>query len=141
MKVIVDTVVWSLALRRSHPVEQVRRRLTSLIENQLVVLLGPIRQEVLSGYSQPAQFARLREKLSYFQNEPIVDEDYLRAAAFHNKCRRHGIQGSHTDFLICACAVRLGASIFTEDHDFLQFGAILPIALYPPRETQPSESL
>ena len=140
MKVIVDTVVWSLALRRSHPEEEVRRQLTSLIEDQLVVLLGPIRQELLSGYSQPAQFERLRDKLSYFENEPIADEDYLRAAEFHNQCRRRGIQGSHTDFLICACAFRLGASIYTKDHDFLQFFSILPISMYPTREDQPSES-
>lgn len=131
MKVIVDTTVWSLALRRSRPDREVHRRLKTLIENQLVVMLGPIRQEVLSGYSQPARFRRLRDKLRYFSNEPIVDTDYVRAAELHNACRKKGIQGSHTDFLICACAVRLEASIYTTDRDFERFRAVLPIALYP----------
>ena len=94
------------------------------------MVLGPIRQEVLSGYSQPARFARLRDKLSFFPNEPILDQDYVRAAEFHNRCRKQGIQGSHTDFLICACAVRLGASIYTKDQDFLKFRKILPIMLF-----------
>lgn len=139
MRVIVDTVVWSLALRRTQPDGEVRRHLKTLIENQRVVLLGPIRQEVLSGYSQPARFQRLRDKLGYFPNEPIFDEDYVQAAEFHNNCRIQGIQGSHTDFLICACAFRLGASIYTRDQDFQHFRAALPITLYPAAEDQKSD--
>ena len=130
MKVIVDTVIWSLALRRSQPAETVRLTLTSLIEDQRVRLLGPIRQEVLSGYSDQGAFERLRAKLSYFENETILDEDYLLAAEFHNTCRCRGVQGSHIDFLICACAARLGALVYTKDRDFSNFCGILPISLY-----------
>lgn len=130
VKVIVDTSVWSLALRRSVPQEEVRRQLAGLIDDQRVILLGPIRQELLSGYSEKEKFELLREKLSYFENEPVQDEDYIRAAEFHNTCRLNGIQGSHTDFLICACAVRLEASIYTKDNDFERFRRVLPITLY-----------
>lgn len=130
MKVIVDTVVWLLALRLSKPNQEVREQLTSLIEDQRVVLLGPIRQEVLSGYSRKNQFERLRDKLDYFENEPIVVEDYVRAAEFHNLCRKQGIHGVHTDFLICSCADRPEASIYTKDDDFERFRKILPISLY-----------
>jgi hypothetical protein len=42
--------------------------------------------------------------LSHFENEPILDDDYVQAAQFHNIFRRAGIQGSHPDFLICSCA-------------------------------------
>ena len=130
MKVIVDTVIWSLALRRSQPVEDVSRRLAWLIENQQVALLGPIRQEVLSGYSQRSQFVRLRDRLAQFENEPIEDDDYTLAAEYHNTCRQQGVQGSHTDFLICACASRMKAPIYTRDDDFAVFSAHLPISLY-----------
>lgn len=130
MKVIVDTVVWSLALRRSNPDDTIHKELVSLIEDQRILLLGPIRQEVLSGYSDKKQFSRLKEKLSYFENEMILDEDYILAAEFHNKCRVQGIQGSHTDFLICSCAFRLGAQIYTKDNDFSFFKGVLPISLY-----------
>ncbi len=130
MKVIVDTAVWSLAIRRSQPNEEARRELISLIEDQRVILLGPIRQEILSGYSDRRKFDRLREKLSYFENEPVLDQDYIVAAEFHNACRRQGIQGSHTDFLICSCATRLGALIYTMDGDFDSFCKALPISLY-----------
>lgn len=111
MKVVVDTVVWSLALRRSEPHPEVWRILADLIEDQRVVLLGPVRQEVLSGYSDRRRFNRLRKHLDAFENEPILDEDYVLAAEYHNLCRKKGIQGAHTDFLICSCAVRLDAGI------------------------------
>ncbi len=133
MRVIVDTVVWSLALRRSNPNDDVRRELTSLIEDQRVVLLGPIRQEILSGYSEEDRLERLRSRLSYFDNESILDEDYVRAAHYHNSCRRQGIQGSHIDFLICSCAFRLQAPIYTRDKDFRHYSGVLPISLYEER--------
>ncbi len=130
MKVVVDTVIWSLALRRSGPHPDVQHALTDLIEDQRVILLGPVRQEVLSGYSDRRQFDRLRERLSAFENEPIVDEDYVRAAEYHNLCRKQGIQGAHTDFLICSCSVRLKSAIYTRDRDFELYADVLPITLY-----------
>ncbi len=130
MRVIVDTVIWSLALRRVNPDQMVQCELTSLIEDHRLILLGPIRQELLSGYTEENKFELLRAKLSHFEDEPILDEDYVRAAQFHNICRRAGIQGSHTDFLICSCAHRLKASIYTTDKDFKNYLRVLPIVLY-----------
>jgi len=130
VKVVVDTAIWSLALRRSNPDASVCRELTSLIDDQRVILLGPIRQEILSDYSHERQFECLRKRLSYFPNEPILDEDYVVAAQYHNLCRRNGIQGSHTDFLICSCAFRLHATIYTRDRDFQHYRRVLPLSLY-----------
>ena len=130
MKVVVDTVIWSLALRRTEPDDLVCQELTRLIEEQRVLLLGPVRQEILSGYSDESKFELLRSHLSCFADEPILAEDYIRAARYHNLCRRKGIQGSHTDFLICSCASRLQAAIYTRDQDFQQYSKVLPILLY-----------
>lgn len=133
MKVIVDTVIWSLALRRNAPQDDVGQELMSLIADQRVVMLGPIRQEILSGYSDEKQFERLRSRLGYFESEPILDEDYVRAAQYHNQCRHRGIQGSHIDFLICACAFRLQAAIYTRDQDFRHYRDALPVILHQER--------
>ena len=62
-----------------------------------------------------------------------MDEDYVRAAQYHNCCRRRGIQGSHTDFLICACAFRLRAVIYTRDLDFQHYCGVLPVSLHEER--------
>lgn len=53
MNVLVDTPVWSLALRRRKPLPPADRRVVDefheLIAEQRVGIIGPIRQEVLSG--------------------------------------------------------------------------------------------
>ena len=74
MKVIVDTSVWSLALRRSAKAANVETdELKKLIQNQSVVMLGSIRQELLSGIRELAQYEHLRERLSAFPNQILND--------------------------------------------------------------------
>jgi predicted nucleic acid-binding protein len=132
MGVIVDTAIWSLALRRNTPEinAAIVARLRSLINGQQVIMLGAIRQEVLSGLRTPEQFDRLRNILRAFPNLDLVTEDDELAAEFFNTCRRQGIQGSNTDFLICAAAHRRNHTIFTTDNDFQNFQAHLPIVLF-----------
>ncbi|MBT4837367.1 MAG: PIN domain-containing protein [Methylococcales bacterium] len=128
---LVDTCIWSLALRGKQPREKIiSQKLTKLICNEKVKIIGPIRQEVLSGYSDPKQCNKLKNKLSFFPNETIIDEDYTVAAEFYNLCRKKGIQGSHIDFIICSVAHRLQISIFTCDKDFNYYSEILPITLH-----------
>ena len=129
--VLVDTCVWSLALRSKAPGEtSLTERLIRLIDENQVKIIGPIRQEVLSGYSTKNSYDKLRQKLKYFPNEPIVDVDYECAAEYANFCRSKGIQGSHTDYLICAVAARLTFNIFTTDNDFTHYAKHLPITLF-----------
>ena len=132
MKVLVDTCIWSHALRaKKTEFEALVKQLEALITDQNVAMIGAIRQEVLSGYSNPKNFETLKTKLSYFENTPVLDEDYISAAKFYNECRKNGVQGSHIDLLICAVAVRLDIPIFTSDKDFGFYQQHLPIKLYP----------
>ena len=75
-------------------------------------------------------FALLREHLHAFSDEPLESADFERAAEHFNTCRRRGVQGSNTDFLICAAAERRELPILTTDADFTRFAAVLPIALH-----------
>jgi predicted nucleic acid-binding protein len=128
VKVLVDTPIWSYAFRSRKEAHQSEvRQLESLIRDQRVLIIGPIRQEILSGYSDLKKFETLREKLSYFENSSIQDSDYESAAEMCNRCRIKGIQGSHIDFLICAVAKRLDVPIFTTDRDFFQYGKVISI--------------
>jgi len=129
--VLVDTCIWSLALRGKSPRDiSVSEELTRLIYSEKARIIGPIRQEVLSGYSDIKQYNKLKDKLMYFPNELILDDDYLSAARFSNLCRQKGVKGSHIDFLICAVADRLKMRIFTCDKDFEYFSQAIPITLY-----------
>jgi predicted nucleic acid-binding protein len=130
VKVLVDTAVWSLALRRrtSHDPPSVQE-LRSLVDQGRVAMIGPIRQELLSGIRASDVFARLRKHLGAFPDEPLVTADYERAAEHFNTCRAAGVQGSNTDFLICAAAERRQFPILTTDRDFERYAELLPITL------------
>ena len=129
MKVLVDTSVWSLALRRKTS-DAVSKKLIELILTSQVVLIGPVRQELLSGLSNEEVFHNLKSRLEPFDDLPVTTSDYETAAQFFNICRSRGVQGSHIDFLICAVAANNNLHIFTTDQDFERFAMYLPIRLF-----------
>ena len=131
MKVLVDTSVWSLALRRrAGAVHPAASELRSLVDEGRVAIIGPIRQELLSGIREAAAYERLRDHLRAFEDERLETADFEQAAGHFNSCRARGIQGSNTDFLICAVSERRGFPILTTDADFVEFATVLPITLH-----------
>ena len=137
MSVLVDTTIWSLALRRrTHDLNRRERLLVEewaeLVKAGQVLLIGPIRQEILSGIRRESDFLAVRTRLSAFGCIEIVPEDYDQAAAFFNTCRGRGVSGTPIDLLICAVASRVDAAIFTADDDFARYADILPIRLHKP---------
>lgn len=130
----MDTSVWSEALRRARRSASERvRELHSLILEHRVDIIGPVRQEVLSGIRHEAQFEALKRHLAAFPDIPLETEDFVEAAKFFNACRAKGVQGSNTDFLICAVAARRQISVFTADRDFKRFALHLPVVLHEAR--------
>ncbi|VAW37137.1 UDP-N-acetylglucosamine 2-epimerase [hydrothermal vent metagenome] len=129
--VLVDTSVWSLALRRQQPQNVgAVAELQYLIQTEQVQIIGPIRQELLSGIREQAQFEALQNHLRTFPDLPLSTTDYEQAADFFNLARSRGIQGSNTDFLICAVAAEYDMPILTTDKDFEFFQTHLPIKLH-----------
>lgn len=133
MKIIVDTCVWSLALRRGKKSSNgTVSELKNLIMDFRVQMIGPIRQEILSGIKDDSQFQHLKDHLKGFTDLQLVEDDYILAAQYYNLCRAKGVQGSNTDFLICAVASNHNLGIFTTDQDFQHFSDHLPINLHTP---------
>ena len=140
MRVLVDTSVWSEALRRAKRVDtDVVREFRNLITEHRVDIIGPIRQEVLSGLREDAQFERLEKHLAAFPDLPLEEDYYVTAAKLFNTCRGKGVQGSNTDFLICAVALRRQLAVYTTDKDFPLFAKHLPIVLHEKREFEPDK--
>lgn len=133
--VLVDTSVWSLALRRKQKDLSVEERvltegLRELIREGRAQLVGPVRQELLSGVREESGFRRLRDYLRAFDNPQLAVEDYEEAARMSNACRSGGVAGSPVDFLICAVAHLRNWQIFTTDRDFARYRKILPLNLF-----------
>src|SRR5277367_4849829 len=109
MMVLVDTPVWSLALRRKQgdlsPGEQgLRTALQELVQDGRAQVVGPVRQELLSGIRAEESFRKVRDALRAFDEPQLRVQDYEEAARINNLCRSSGIAGSAIDFLICAVA-------------------------------------
>jgi predicted nucleic acid-binding protein len=128
VNVLVDTSVWSLVLRRRNPDHgPVERELSELIREGRVVMIGAVRQELLSGVRTEAQLRKLRDKLRAFGDLQLDAIDYETAASCANRCRARGAQGGAIDFLLCGVSVRRSLALFSTDKDFDRFATILAL--------------
>ncbi|MGD0412855.1 MAG: PIN domain-containing protein [Verrucomicrobiota bacterium] len=135
VKVIVDTCVWTRFLRvHRQGADPYCAEVAKLVRADSIQLIGPIRQELLSGAQPQERFSQLKEYLRFYPNLVTDEEDDENAAAFYNVCRSKGVQGTSTDLLICAVAVRYRMRILTTDTDFVGFAKYLPIVLHEVRE-------
>jgi len=138
MNALVDTSVWSLALRRkprnlTAPEHLIVGELADLTREGRVRIIGLIRLELLTGIKTPGQHEKLRVALRAFPDEAIETSDYEAAAKVSNECRSRGIAASIVDALICQIALSRQWSIFTTDPDFRAYAKALPIKLHAPR--------
>lgn len=138
MNVLVDTSIWSLALRLKsqdlNPAETAAvSELTNLIKEGRARIIGLVRQELLSGIKAASQYEKLRTVLRSFPDEPISTAHYEAAAKASNDCRTRGVAVSVSDILICAIALARDWSIFATDPDFQSYARILPLKLHTAR--------
>ena len=121
MKLLVDTSVWSVALRRKDPAslnpeeQKLKAELTQAIQDGRVVMIGLIRQELLSGIKEQAQFEKVKSALAPFLDEQIDTADHDYAAWLYNECRSQGFEVGPVDMLICAVAVRRNWQVLSSD--------------------------
>jgi predicted nucleic acid-binding protein len=131
--ILIDATVWSKVYRRKDIAfedQHVVNAFYAITDIKGEVLIGSIRQEVLSGMQNYEKFSTLRKILDGFNNYEAQIEDHDLAAEYSNICQDNGIQGSPTDFLLCAIASRYNMEIFTEDKDFFNYKKYLPIKLF-----------
>ena len=132
MMALVDTPVWSLALRRKrgalNPQEQrLTAALAELVREGRAQMVGAVRQELLSGIREEERFRKLRDYLRAFEDPQLEVEDFEEAARMNNQCRTKGVAGSAIDFLICAVAERRGWQVFTTDRDFERYAKVVGV--------------
>jgi predicted nucleic acid-binding protein len=119
VKILADSCAWSLFMRRrkgtvmSGDEQLLLASLIEAIKDGRVAIIGPIRQEVLSGIKDLAQFEKLRFALEAFPDEPLTTLHYEEAARLYNFCRSRGLECGSTDILICAVGVRMQWTILT----------------------------
>ena len=130
MKILVDTCIWSLVLRRKQPDERIRNELGKLVLGHRIAMIGPIRQEILTGIPSKSQFQALQSQLRAFEDVVLSRHHFEMAAELSNNCMGKGVQGPHTDFIICAVAKSEKMAIYTIDQDFAKYSKIIGLSLY-----------
>ena len=138
MNVLIDTSVWSLALRRKNESLSTNERflvaeLSELIREGRARMIGLVRQELLSGIKATEQYEKLRLHLRSFPDEIVDTSDYEEAAKASNRCRAKGVVVSIVDTLLCAVANKRLWTIFTTDPDFSNYAKVLPLRIHAPR--------
>ena len=131
MRVLVDTSVWSLALRRKGPADHPAVvRLASLLRaNEDLFLTGLILQEVLQAFRSEASFRAMAKHMEPFPLLDLKRPDYAYAAALHRRCAAKGVSASTADCQIAAAAVRHECALLTADRDFERIARLSDLAL------------
>ena len=120
IKLLIDTSVWSEALRRKEKsINSSETLVRRIIENNdEIIIVGIILQEILSGITNEKLFLEILNILNDFSYVEITKEDYIHAAELRNKCKQRGITAGSFDFLIASVAIRNKLMLVTYDNDF-----------------------
>lgn len=133
-QVLIDTNIWSTFFRRNKAEDQkLRANLEMLMQENRISMIGPIRQEILTGIKDHSKYLILKEYLQAFEDETITTEAYEYAAKIANDCMKNGIAISSIDAIIVAVIALHGFEIYTNDHDFIRYRTIVQFTQYQER--------
>ena len=130
MRVLVDTSVWSRALRASTPSgDGATKRLAALLGKADVVLTGLVLQEVLQGFRSPTAFRKVAAHLAAFPLLQLDRAHYVAAAKLRHTCAAAGVTATTADCQIAAAALEHRCALFTLDDDFAAIARCAPLRL------------
>jgi len=129
MTLLVDTSVWSLALRRDQvsAVPQVRALRDALEGEEIVVSTGLVLQELLQGFAGPRARKDIIERFAALPLLGPDRQDHIDAAELRNRCRRAGIQVGTIDALLAQLCIRHDLTLLTTDNDFVRAASHCPL--------------
>lgn len=133
-QVLVDTNIWSTFFRRNKSEDQkLRSNLEMLMQENRISMIGPVRQEILTGIKDYSKFLLLKEYLQAFEDEPVTTEAFEYGAKIANECMKSGIAISSVDAIIVSMIILHGFEIYTNDHDFTRYKNIVHFVKYQER--------
>jgi predicted nucleic acid-binding protein len=135
VSLLVDTSVWSLAMRRDSGSEllQVRQLRDALDGSDSVVTTGFVLQELLQGFNGAKAAASIVER---FQSLPLLQpdrRDHVAAAEIRSECRRNGVPLGTIDALLIQLCGRYDLTLLTTDQDFTFAARFVPFKLCAPQ--------
>lgn len=135
MTLLVDTSVWSLALRRDVEATEpeVQELKEALFGSDVVVTTGLVLQELLQGFSGAKAQAQIIERFAALPLLQPDRDDHIGAAALRNACRKAGVQMGTIDALLAQLAIRHDLTLLTTDKDFTHAARHCALRVWPAR--------
>lgn len=138
MTLLVDTSVWSLALRRDVEVSapEVHRLKEALLGEDVVVTTGLVLQELLQGFSGAKARAQIIE---HFSALPLIQpdrDDHIGAADLRSTCRKVGIQAGTIDALLAQLCIRHDLTMLSTDGDFKHIAKHCALRVWAPKSSK-----
>jgi len=132
LKVLVDTSVWSLALRRDRPNgnPSVDFLADALQREGSIFSTGLILQELLQGFSDPKARTQIIDRFAPLPLIVAQREDHIAAADLRNECRRRGLQIGTIDALLAQLCIRHDLTMLSTDRDFEHLARVAPLRLW-----------
>lgn len=132
MRFLVDTSVWSLALRRDRSGSDpaVERVEIALRSGEFVAVTGVIVQELLQGFHGPKDSKSIIERFDALELLAPTRDDHIAAASIRNTCRRKGIQIGMIDALLAQLAIGRELTLLTTDNDFAHVAELHPLSVW-----------
>ena len=132
MTMLVDTSVWSLALRRD--VEIGTKEVVALREaiegSDAVVTTGLVLQELLQGFNGPNDRQAIIDRFGTLSLIQPDRQDHVAAAEVRNVCRRSGVQIGTIDALLIQLCGRHDLTLLSADKDFSNAAVFVPFKLW-----------
>ena len=131
---LVDTSVWSLALRRdaSASEPEVHALKAALLGADVVVTTGLVLQELLQGFAGPTARTQIIERFAALPLLQPDRQDHIAAAELRNTCRRAGVQLGTIDALLAQLCIRNELTLLSTDKDFTLAARHCPLRVWAP---------
>lgn len=132
---LVHASVWELVLRRDPASRSLEEQIivsawSKLVSTGSAVMIGTIRQEVLSGVSDEKRFLLLKAHIDSMHHIETSKEEHYLAAELFNRCASSGIRVAAADILVCAAARTHRLPLFTLDQEFERIAPLVEIDLW-----------
>ncbi len=129
MGILVDTSVWSLALRRDMPAasREVDILIRAIDSGDDIYSTGIILQELLQGFVGASAHEAIVERFASIPMLIPETADHIEAAELRNRCRRKGVQAGTIDALIAQLSLRFKLSLLSTDKDFKHMSKVVKL--------------
>lgn len=132
MNLLVDTSIWSLALRRDIPPKiPALAFLRRALEGEAAVFTtGIVLQELLQGVPGPKGRDAIVSRFGTLPSIVPDRQDHVDAAELHTACRRKGLQVGTIAALLAQLCRRHQLTMLTADNDFTRIGEVAKLAIW-----------